>query len=108
LCHHALQHLVDDTGQDSLIVVGSKCAVNLREGVYPRSGKNTAGDIDHLQVLGASKGGDIARFCADIVVDGCLEPGNVDVGTFGIDFLANTSDTSVLDRTVTTVNCDDS
>ena len=108
LCDDALQHLVDNAGQYSLVVVGSKCAVDRGKRIDARPGQNTAGDVDHLQVLGASEGGDIAGFRADIVVDGCLEPGNVDVRAFGVDLLADTSNTGVLDRAVTTVNCNDS
>ena len=82
--------------------------MDLGKRIHARPGQNTASDVDHLQVLGAGERGDIARFRADVVVDGCLEPGNVDVRAFGVDLLANTSNTSVLDRTVTTVNCNDS
>lgn len=90
LCDDALQHLVHDAGKHALVVVGSKSSVDLREGVYPWTGQDTAGDINHLQILRTGEGGDVARFRAHVVVDGCLEPGDLDVCSFAVDFLSDT------------------
>ncbi|KAI7288201.1 Prohibitin-2 [Hortaea werneckii] len=105
LCHDALQHLVDNARQDSLVVVLTQRPVNLGQSVDAWAGENTAGDVDHLKILGAGEGGDGAGFGADIVVDRRLEPGQTDMGTFGVDFLADTAETGVFDGAVTTIDC---
>ena len=43
-----LEDLVDDTGKDALIVVGSEGTVDLRQGIDAGSGQDTAGNVDHL------------------------------------------------------------
>lgn len=73
----ALEDLIDDGGQDAFVVVGAERSEDLREGFDPGSGEDSAGDIDHLKVLGAGEGGDVAGFGADVVCDGCFEPGDV-------------------------------
>lgn len=87
LRHDALEHLVDDRRQDPLVVVCSKRPVDLRQSLDPRPRQHTAGDVDHLQVFCSGKGGDIPRLGAHIVCDGRLEPGDLEVGSFAVDFL---------------------
>jgi hypothetical protein len=105
LCDHALQHFVDNRRQHALVVVGSQCAVYLGQGIDSGSRQNTAGDVDHLQVLGAGERGDISRFRAHVVGDGCLEPGNAEMGAFSIDLLLHAAYSGVLDGAVATVHC---
>jgi hypothetical protein len=81
LSNNALQHLVDNRGQDSLVEVLTKCAVDLRQSIYTGSRQDTAGDVDHLQVLGTGKRRDVARFGADIVDDGGFEPRNLEMSS---------------------------
>lgn len=83
LGYHALQDFVDDRGQNSLVEVSTECAVDLRQGVDAGSRQNTAGDVDHLQILGAGQGSNVARLGADIVDDRSLEPRDTDMGTCG-------------------------
>jgi len=105
LRHHALQHLVHNARQHPLIVIRAQRSVDLRQRIYPWSRQHTAGDVHHLQVLGAGEGGDVTRLSADVVVDRSLEPGDLDVGAFGEDLLAYTAEAGVLDRAMATVDC---
>jgi hypothetical protein len=100
----ALEDLVDNRGQDALVVVGAEGAVDLGQGVDAGAGQDTAGDVDHLQVLCAGEGGDVAGLCADIVGDGRLEPGNVEVGAFVVDLLLHAAEARVLDGAVASVD----
>jgi hypothetical protein len=104
LSNDALEDLVDDTGKDALVVVGSKGTVDLRQGIDARSGQDTAGNVDHLQILGTGEGGDVARLRADIVDDGSLDPGDLQVGSFGVDVALDTADAAVLDGAATTID----
>jgi hypothetical protein len=81
LSDHALQDFVDYGGKHPLIVIGSEGAVDLWQGFDPGSRQNTAGDVDHLQVFGSGKRGDIPRSCANVVYDGRLEPRNPEMCT---------------------------
>jgi hypothetical protein len=83
LRNDTLQHLVDDGWQDALIVICSEGPVDLGQGIDSRPGKDTTGDINHLQVLGTSEGRDVARLCADIVHDGGFEPWDSNMGSCG-------------------------
>lgn len=47
------------------------------------------GQTDHLEILAAGGGGDVARLGADIVDDGALQPGNQEVGALIDDVLAH-------------------
>lgn len=76
-----LQDLVDNRREDSLIVIGTESSVDLWEGLDSWSGQDTAGDVHHLEILGAGEGGNIAWLGADIVVYWGLEPWNLDVCT---------------------------
>ena len=76
---NALEDFVHDGRKNPLVEVAAKGAVDLREGVDAGSGQNTAGDVDHLQVLGTGQGSDVARLCAHVVDDGRFEPGNSEV-----------------------------
>jgi hypothetical protein len=87
LSNDALEDLVDDTGKDALVVVGSKGTVDLR-----------------LQILGTGEGGDVTRLRADIVDDGSLNPGDLQVGSFGVDVALDTADAAVLDGAATTID----
>ena len=102
----ALEHLVDDAGQNALIVVGAEGAVDLREGVDARPRQHTAGDVDHLQVLGARQGGDVAGLGPHVVHDGCFEPGESQMRAFGVDVWAYAADAGVFDCSATTVDCE--
>ena len=51
------------------------------EGVRPA--ENPQGDVHHLQVLGPSWGGDLAGPGPDVVNDGVLEPGHLEVKPLG-------------------------
>lgn len=53
LGHDALEHFVHNRGKHSFIVIGTQGAVDLRESVHTWTGEHPAGDVDHLQVLGA-------------------------------------------------------
>jgi hypothetical protein len=75
LSNDALEDLVDDTGKDALVVVGSK-----------------------------GEGGDVTRLRADIVDDGSLNPGDLQVGSFGVDVALDTADAAVLDGAATTID----
>jgi hypothetical protein len=107
LGNNTLENLVDDTGKDALVVVGSKSTVDLRKGIDAGSGQDTAGNVDHLQILGTGEGGDIARLRADIVDDGGLNPGDLQVGSFGVDVALDTADTAVLDGAATTIDVEE-
>ena len=74
LGHNALQNLVDDRRQNSLIKVGSKGTIDLGKGIHSGLGQDTAGDVDHLKVLGAGERGDVARLCADVIDNGRFKP----------------------------------
>ena len=106
LRHHALQHLVHNTRQHPLIVVGAQCAIDLGQRIHPRPRQHTAGDVDHLQVLGAGEGGDVAGFGAHVVGDGRLEPGDAEVGALGVDVFADAADAGVFDCAVASVDWD--
>lgn len=82
LSDNALQHLVNDGREDSFIIILSEGSVNLRKGFDSWSRQDTAGDINHLEVLGSSEGCNVARLCADIVVDGSLEPRNLEMSSW--------------------------
>ena len=100
----ALEDLVDNRGQDALVVVGAEGAVDLGQGVDAGPREDTAGDVDHLQVLCARERGDVAGLCADIVGDGRLEPGDVEVGAFVVDLLLDAAEARVLDGAVASVD----
>ena len=70
----ALKHLVDNRGEDTLVVVLAEGPVDLgqRRDIRPR--EHTAGDVNHLEILGAGQGGDVSRLRAHIVDNGRLEP----------------------------------
>jgi len=102
---HTLQHLVHDTGQYSFIVVRAECPIYLRQRIDSRSREHTAGDVDHLQILCAGEGGDVAWFRTDVVGDGGFEPWEAQMGAFVEDLLANTSNAGVLDCAMTSVHC---
>jgi len=102
-----LQDLIDDTGKNALVVVGSKSTVDLRQGIDAGSGQDTAGNVDHLQILGTGEGGDVARFRADIVDNGSLNPWDLQVGSLGVDVALDTSDTAVLDGAATTIDVEE-
>lgn len=76
---HALQHFVHNRREDPLVVVGAEGTVDLRERFDARTGEDTAGDVDHLQVFGAGEGGDVSWLGADVVGYGGFEPGDVEV-----------------------------
>ncbi len=40
------------------------------------TGKDSAGDVDHLKIFGSGQGGNIARTGADVVIDRGLKPRN--------------------------------
>lgn len=50
LCHHALQHLVDDGGQDALVVVLSQLLVEDGQVGRQRPGQHSQRDVHHLKV----------------------------------------------------------
>lgn len=77
-----LEDFVDDRGEDSLVVVLAQGAVNGGEGINAGTGKDTAGDVDHLEIFGAGQGGDVAGFGADVVGDGGFEPGDDEMGSW--------------------------
>lgn len=79
LGHHALEHLVHNRGQHTLVIVGAEGSVNLRQSLHLWSRQHTAGNVDHLQILGARQGGDVSGLCSHIVDDGGFKPGDVDV-----------------------------
>lgn len=105
LGNHALQHLVNNGRQHTLIVIRPQSPVDLGKSVYSWPGKHTAGNVDHLQVLGPGEGGNIPGLRADIICNGGLEPRDTEMGSFGVDLLLNTTYPRVLDRSVTTVDC---
>jgi hypothetical protein len=105
LRHDTLQHLVHDTRQHPLVVVLAERPVNLWQGIDARARENTAGNVDHLEILGAGERGNTAGFGADVVVDGRLEPGNADVGALGEDLFGDAADARVFDGAVTSVDC---
>lgn len=91
LCHHALQHLVDDARQHTLVVVLAQGSVYLWQSIDPRSRQNTTRNVHHLQVLGSGQGRDAARLGADVVIDRRLQPGEAEVGAFVVDVLGDTT-----------------
>ena len=107
LGNNTLEDLVDNAGKDALIIVGSKSTVDLRQSIDAGSGQDTAGNVDHLQILGTGEGGDVARLRADIVDDGSLNPGDLYVGSFGVDLALDTANTAVLDGAATTIDVEE-
>jgi hypothetical protein len=81
LSHDALQHLIDNRGQHTLIEILAQSAVDLGQSVHAGPGQDTASNVDHLQVLGTGQGGNVARFGADIIDNGSLEPWDTNVGS---------------------------
>ncbi len=81
LSDDALEHLVDDGGEDALVVVLAEGAVDLGEGLDIGPGEHTAGDVDHLEVLGAGQRGDVPRLGANVVDDWRLEPRDDQMGS---------------------------
>lgn len=77
----------------------------MRECVDARPREHTAGDVDHLEVLCAREGGDIAGLRAHVVRDGRLEPGDAEMGAFCVDFLLDAAESGVFDCAVTSVDC---
>jgi len=84
LSHYAFEHFIHDGGKDALVVVGTERAVDLGESIDAGAGEHTAGDIDHLQVLGAGEGGDVAGFGANVVGDGRFEPWDIEMGSLDL------------------------
>lgn len=81
LSDNALQDLVDNGGQHTLVKVLAKGTVNLWQSIDAGPGQDTAGDVDHLQILGTSQGGNVARLRADIVNNRGFDPGNPEVSS---------------------------
>ena len=79
---NTLQDLVHNRWEDSLVVVGTEGSVDLWEGLDSWSGQDTAGNVDHLEILGSGKGGDVAWLRADIVIYWCLKPWDLNVCTY--------------------------
>lgn len=48
--HHALEHLVDDGGQDSLLVVQAQALIHAGQLCSIGAGEDAQGDVHHLQV----------------------------------------------------------
>lgn len=95
LGHHALQHLVDDGRQHPLVKVRTQSPVDLRKGVDPRSGQDTAGDVHHLQVLGAGQRRNVAGLRANVIDDGSFNPGDPKMRSYKSVSLANRLTTRV-------------
>lgn len=53
--------------------------VNLGKQLNFRTVEDTEGQRHHLEILGASSGGDVARFGANVIDDGLLEPWDEEV-----------------------------
>lgn len=120
---NAFENLVDDGRQNALIVVGAEGSIDLGQGVDLGPREDTAGDVNHLQVLGSRQGRHQPRLRSHIVGNGRLEPGDHEVRacrpglvppiaqisgcpgrTFGVNLLAHTAQPPVLNRSVSTVD----
>src|SRR5690242_14091655 len=82
LRNYRLENLIHDGWQHTLVVVGAEGTVDLGKSVDAWPREHTAGDVDHLKIFCASKGGDVARFGADIIVYGCFEPWDTNMCAF--------------------------
>jgi hypothetical protein len=114
-----LEDFVDDGGEDSFIVVLSEGSINCRQFIDTGTREHTASYIDHLQVyeralerrleavstLCAGEGGDVSRFCSDVVDDGSFKPRDVEMCPFAVDIPANPTDSLILDCSMTALNC---
>lgn len=104
LGHHRLEHLVDQRGQNSLVVVLAKGLVDSRQSRDAGSRQHSAGDVDHLQILGTGQRSHISRLGSHVVDDGALEPGNGNVGSLGVNSGRDTADSVVHDGSRTTIH----
>lgn len=67
--------------------------VDFRQGLDLGPVQDTQRQADHLQVLAAGGGGDVARLGAHIVVDGALQPRHQEVGALADNVLLHTRQT---------------
>lgn len=65
--------------------------VNLGKQLNFRTVKDTESQRHHLEILGAGSGGDIARFGANVIDDGLLEPWDEEVCAFIDDLVAEST-----------------
>jgi hypothetical protein len=84
LSHDALQNLVDDRRKNSLVEISSESTIDLRESFDSRSRQYTTGDVYHLEIFGASKGGDIPGLRANVVNNGGFKPRHSEMSPFGV------------------------
>uniref|UniRef100_A0A480HAH8 Prohibitin-2 n=1 Tax=Sus scrofa TaxID=9823 RepID=A0A480HAH8_PIG len=76
LGHHTLEHLVDNGGQHSLLIVQPQALVHAGQLHGVGSGQHPQGDVHHLQVFGACGGGNFSGSGSNIIDDRVLEPGD--------------------------------
>jgi len=86
-----LTDLVHNGGKNTLVVVSSELAVDGWQVAAVRAVEHTDGNVDHLQIAGASEGGDVAGAGTHIVDGGVLKPGHAGVDTFTVCLLTETS-----------------
>lgn len=93
LGHNRFQDFVSDGREDTLVVVLAELLVNLGQVLHLGAVQHTQGQADHLQILGAGGGGDVARLGAHIKDDAALEPGDQEMRAFADDAFFDTGET---------------
>ena len=101
---HALEHLVADGGQHLLVEVDAQLLVHDRDLQRVGAREDAQRNVDHLQVLGARRRGDLPGARADVVDDGVLEPRDSEVQPLGVDLLLYAADSREDDGAVTALN----
>ena len=82
LCDDALQRLLYDARQHTLVVVHAECAVDLLQAPGVGARERAEGDVDHLEVPAAGGAADGVGPRPDVINVGALEPGDDDVRAF--------------------------
>ena len=71
---------------------------------HVRSGQHSQGNVDHLQILGSGRTGDLARPGTDVVDDRVLEPRDPEMQSFRVDVVLNSADAGKDDGAVTSID----
>mmetsp|Transcript_5678 Transcript_5678/g.9604 ORF Transcript_5678/g.9604 Transcript_5678/m.9604 type:complete len:330 (+) Transcript_5678:233-1222(+) len=87
-----LGHLVHEGGQDALVVVHAEVLVDPHQITGLGLVQHTDADGDHLQILAARQGLEVARPGADVVNVRPLEPRDVEVQSLAVDLALHAGD----------------
>merc|ERR1719234_1725349 len=99
-CHHLLKHLI--------VIVLTKGGVNLRKGIRLGAEENPEGNVNILQILGSSDGGNVLWPGPDVINDWLLDPWDHEMGALSHHLLLHTDKPVKDDRPVTTVHIEKS